>query len=571
MSKKHQAKDITIPSDYVMFMPSCSSFYAKTVSGKNKTRRMPEGLENGIDALNYFNKDKGLFYYKYNLYSAGHAELDVEKSKEVEDIVWNRDPGTIVLGDSGGYQIASGILNFDWSNPHSDANNKMRERILRWQEALCDLAMTLDIPTRAIENDKATSIKGFDDCLDWTLINLDWIMKNQNVESNTRILNVIQGLTWQGGKTKGGHEGGVKYWYEKVKKYNDVNLYGDRAFRGWAFGGSTARNFATILKLLVLMRDDGFLTGRNNWIHVLGQTRLGAMVALTEIQRAVRKTVKDSEFVISADSASAFLSVAKGQGYFTDGLYSRNDYKLNLENADDYVLENREKVVDRFNYDMRWITDDKTLINNHEPWFCIDRDTGEKFVFDNTEIGRRLKNSDICVDDTPFREFEANSDKIRYDEIKAKPIEKLTDKDKTFIEQFDNKWSKYEQTIADLTDMGFPVDEVAEQKKFFQFEKKKEGKRTSWDTFSYALIMNHNVEVMVQSVMKAHELYDSNSDLLPGGLRNFKGFPEEVLSLPKKEAFKLIDKNRSWLGTMAGQVADRTLTESEDDELVNFK
>src|SRR5690606_9104831 len=101
-------------------------------------------------------KDQGMFRYKFALYSAGHAYLDEERGRKYEPMIWNRPDDTILLSDSGGYQIASGILNFDWDGgPGSPKNDKIREDILRWQEKISDIAMTLDIPTRAIANPKA--------------------------------------------------------------------------------------------------------------------------------------------------------------------------------------------------------------------------------------------------------------------------------------------------------------------------------------------------------------------------------------------------------------------------------
>jgi hypothetical protein len=40
--------------------------------------------------------------------------LDLNKPDWSEDMVRNRDPGSFILGDSGGFQIAKGLWEGDW-------------------------------------------------------------------------------------------------------------------------------------------------------------------------------------------------------------------------------------------------------------------------------------------------------------------------------------------------------------------------------------------------------------------------------------------------------------------------
>ena len=70
--------------DYARFLPALSGFYA-TYVGKQRfdeyveTSRIPTNLKNGVESLNYINQNEGQFQYKWTLYSAGHAELDINK------------------------------------------------------------------------------------------------------------------------------------------------------------------------------------------------------------------------------------------------------------------------------------------------------------------------------------------------------------------------------------------------------------------------------------------------------------------------------------------------------------
>ena len=87
MSKPY-GEDLTAShKDYAVFLPAVSGFYQTYVSKQQQTGgtdkqfvpddRIPKGFENGIEGLNFLNKEKGYFNYKYGLYSAGHAHLDV--------------------------------------------------------------------------------------------------------------------------------------------------------------------------------------------------------------------------------------------------------------------------------------------------------------------------------------------------------------------------------------------------------------------------------------------------------------------------------------------------------------
>ena len=48
---------------------------------------------------------------------------------------------TIILGDSGGYQIGKGVLKFDWLNFEGPAASKVRDQIIEWLEATADWSM----------------------------------------------------------------------------------------------------------------------------------------------------------------------------------------------------------------------------------------------------------------------------------------------------------------------------------------------------------------------------------------------------------------------------------------------
>ena len=73
--------------DYAVFLPAISFIYADLLSKNAKEKygdRVPPLLPKGLDSLKFLYEDRAMFNYKWGLYSAGHAKLDIEKSKVQE-------------------------------------------------------------------------------------------------------------------------------------------------------------------------------------------------------------------------------------------------------------------------------------------------------------------------------------------------------------------------------------------------------------------------------------------------------------------------------------------------------
>jgi len=404
-------------NDYAVFLPATSGFYS-TFIGKQRygnyvdPARIPKSFTNGVEGLNYLDPDKGMFYYDHCLYSAGHANLDLNKQDESEDMFRNRNRSTSwVLGDSGGFQIGKGVWPADWKDPNCPKAAKKRKQVLDWMDALMDYGMILDIPAwvaRSPAGRAATGINSYAEAVQGTYINNDYFINNRN--GNCKFLNVLQGE----------NHADAEDWYQRMKKYCDTSIYGDRAFNGWAMGGQNMCDIHLVLKRLVALRFDGLLEkGQHDWMHFLGTSKLEWAVLLTDIQRAVRKYHND-QFTISFDCASPFLATANGQIYIQT------------------ETEDRTKWV----YRMQASADDK------------------KYATDT----RLFK--DAVVQDGIFTNFES-SPVIDQCEIKDICIYKP----------------------GDLNKIG------------------KEGK-TSWDSFSYAIMMGHNVWMHVNAVQEANRQYD---------------------------------------------------------------
>jgi len=412
-------KNLTIEqNDYAIFLPAISGFFA-TYIGKQRydeyveTSRIPSNFPNNIESMNWLNPQKGLFNYHWSLYSAGHAELNVNKHSPKEDMVRNRDRNNSwILGDSGGFQIGKGVWEGDWKDPNCPKAKKKREQVLTWLDAYADYGMILDIPawvSRSPAGQKATGITTYQEAVNATRINNEYFMKNKS--GACKFLNVLQGE----------NHTDAEDWYQQMKDYCDPKKYTDH-FNGWSMGGQNMCDIHLVLKRLVALRFDGLLEkGLHDYMHFLGTSKLEWAVLLTDIQRAIRK-YHNNNFTITYDCASPFLATANGQVYIQT------------------ETEDRAKWV----YRMVPSIDDKKYATDNRLFKDAVLQDGIFKNFENSPITDGLKVSDICC---------------------YKP--------------------------GDLNKIG------------------KEGK-TSWDSFSYAIQMGHNVWHHINAVQEANRQYDNN-------------------------------------------------------------
>jgi len=239
-----------LQKDYAVYLPAISTFYSTYISKQRQGEfvpqdRIPQGFDRGIEGMNFLNPEEGYFTYKYGLYSAGHAQLDLDKTLVQDSMIQNRDrKNTVILGDSGGYQIGKGVLKFDWHNFEGASADKTRSQILNWLELTADWSMLLDVPTWASDHihSPKTGLKSFDDCLNKTLHNNDYFIRNRL--GQTKFLNVLQGSDWETADA----------WYQAVKHLPT---------EGWAMGGKNMCDMEIALKRIITLRDEKLLDDRD--------------------------------------------------------------------------------------------------------------------------------------------------------------------------------------------------------------------------------------------------------------------------------------------------------------------
>ena len=364
--------------DSAVYLPAISSFYSTYIAKQRLEEfvpldRIPKGFDRGIEGMNFLNSEEGYFTYKFGLYSAGHAQLDLNKSLVQESMIQQRDrSNTMILGDSGGYQIGKGILKFDWLNFDGPSANKTRQTILEWLELTADWSMMLDVPSWACNpiNRQKTGLKTFEDCLEKTRFNNDYFLQNRL--GQTKWLNVLQGDDWDT----------AEKWYNGVKEFSDPSgPYAGKEAEGWAFGGVNMCKMDITLKRLMIMRDEKMLEGKN-WIHFLGTAQLDWSCYLTSIQRQIRQHI-NPELTISFDCASPFIATAHGLVY-TNAQHTTKRWGVNMDKA----------------------IDNKALAGSEIP-----------FPFES-EFGRRLTVGDICYYDLGVPKTQAElGEGVKFDHV----------------------------------------------------------------------------------------------------------------------------------------------------------
>lgn len=415
LTERHEA------GGWAVYLPAISGFYTIQMGKMDVDpayigRPMPAGLEHGHVGLDFLNKDKGYFHYRWGLFSAGHAQLNLDKANDTDPLVQRRDrKNTMILGDSGGFQIATGVLKLDWATVKGTGGDALREQILRWLEHTADWSMTLDVPAFAADRfSHRTGLTKFEDTLDITVHNLNYFMEHR-IPGKTKFLNVLSGSTAENSKQ----------WFDTVIPYSipacveSMGYSVDKTLEGYAFAGFNMSHMPTVLNRILDLRELDALHDKD-WIHFLGIGRLDWACYLTSIMRQLRK-YDNPNITISFDAASPFVATAYGLAY------TYNTFEPT-----------------RLTYSMSKGIDDKRLKNSKlgMPW--------------QSPIMDRLTAGDFCA-----------------------------------------------YGVGDKNKMN------------------KEGK-TSWDSFTYALYMAHNVYNHIQAVQEVNRLADLDYITKPVPLMDIK-------------------------------------------------
>jgi len=489
-----------LQKDYAVYLPAISSFYSTYIAKQRLEKfiaddRIPAGFDRGVEGMNFLNPEQGYFTYKYGLYSAGHAQLDLQKSLTQESMIQDRDrKNTMILGDSGGYQIGKGVLKFDWLDFEGVEATKTRQKILEWLEVTADWSMMLDVPTWACDHihSPKTGLKSFDDCLDKTKYNNKYFLDNRL--GQTKWLNVLQGSDWDT----------AEKWYNGVKEFSDPKgPYAGKEAEGWAFGGANMCKMDITLKRLMTMRDEGMLTNKN-WIHFLGTAQLDWSCYLTLIQRQIRKHINE-EITISFDCASPFIATAHG-----------------------LVYTNAQHTPKRWSVIMDKAPDNKALSGSDIP-----------FPFES-EIGRRLTMEDIAYYNLGVRKsdtelgVDAKGKQIKFDHLNPEHYNIVPRKNK--LDKIPNKtsWDSFAYALMMGHNVECHIVAVQRAQQLMDIE-----------------LAKHKLNWRLTGIEGKKE--KEYSDWVPRRILYFANFVEELFNTKTKaEAFQMIEDGLPFLRSLEG-------------------
>lgn len=217
-----------------------------------------------------------LYYHPYMLLSAGNNLRCKELRKEMGA---ERSDKVFILGDSGGYQISTGVLKWKES---------LREEIFEWLENNSDIAMNIDIPPiRTFEGRHEEALK-------ISLENFKWFEKHQT--GKVHYLNVAQVSS----------EAATIDWYNKVRGLD---------FNGWSIGTGTSGPIKDILYISAVLQSGGeYDNPKMRYLHYLGLSSPHQLFTFIVLQKALNERY-GNRITVMSDSSSPNLSTVYGNYY----------------------------------------------------------------------------------------------------------------------------------------------------------------------------------------------------------------------------------------------------------------
>lgn len=258
--------------------------YFPSFSVGNVSQAMAKGLKlrNELEMRFYSETFPETFRHPYFLVTAGHF---YKKANFIQEWGFTDNADNLLLGDSGGFQIASGAIKWDPSLP---------KIMMEWLENNSHIAMNLDIPPRLQYDGK------FNECLALSKKNFEYFDKNR--KGKTKFLNVLQG----------NNEITYSQWYDEVKGFE---------FDGWGIGGCGGSLYRFMSGIMALMQGKEQYNKNRKYLHILGTSKVIDFFVLSQLQKSLNDI--GSEMRVTTDSSTPSRAVVYGSYY----------HDVNLKNA----------------------------------------------------------------------------------------------------------------------------------------------------------------------------------------------------------------------------------------------
>ncbi len=253
-----------------------------------------------------------------------HREMLITAGHHFKDDDYKNDLGltdkNLVMGDSGGYQIASGAIKW---------RLEIRDRIFKWLEHNSDVAMNLDIPPKIKYEGK------YEECLQISKDNFKYFADRQS--GNTDFLNVIQGT----------NEHEYMRWYDEVKQF---------PFQGWAVGGG-GRNLYTFMSgVMTILNGKEHLKDDSRWIHILGVSKIKDFLMLEQLQKSLNEV--GSNMRVTTDSSSPDRAVVFGSFYSGYSIKRATFESINIPKYDETFKDLETKYLPQITeFDREYLKD----------------------------------------------------------------------------------------------------------------------------------------------------------------------------------------------------------------------
>lgn len=254
-------------------------FPSFSVGNYSNAMRTDTKLKDGLPFRFFSPEFPEEFRHPYFLVTAGHFYK--KKPNFAQEWGFNDYPDTpsVLMGDSGGFQIASGAIKWD---------KEIRPDILKWLELNSNVAMNLDIPPRLRYDGQ------FDTCLKISLDNFKYF--DQNRTGQTEFLNVLQG----------NDEVTYTKWYNTVKEIQ---------FDGWGVGGCGGSLYRFMAGICALMQGKEQYNKNMKWLHILGTSKVIDFLILSQLQKSLNDV--NSTMQVTTDSSTPSRAVVYGLYYHT--------------------------------------------------------------------------------------------------------------------------------------------------------------------------------------------------------------------------------------------------------------
>ena len=274
------------------YLPSIQPSWVRTF---NKTiydyrDNVPHGSFKSLDEFNWYDGFSPRFRHSSALYSPGHATLEPDKARKQDRMLFERDRDkTFLLVDSGGYQVGTHV----WA---LDELGEIVPKVIKWQEAISDLAVILEVPAWMKINGKYIEFKK---ALNGTIRLLEAYAAHAT--GAVKFIVPLHGLTFEQGKR----------WFDATRWFVDKGYA-----VGWCMSSIFSANFYEALRILAYMIEQEHYP---RYIHFLGRGQQQAAILADIMRRTVPRCYPahigarehGNKLNVTVDASSEFQSAGR--------------------------------------------------------------------------------------------------------------------------------------------------------------------------------------------------------------------------------------------------------------------